>query len=309
MKLNIKKYKQFLFGIAAALIVTTLISNMPSVSSKLASPSEPAYDYNDEAGYTDYSAEPAEESYRNKGESADAYMAETDQMMIYTSNLYLEVTDTDEAVDSIEGLIKKYQSYIQSISSYINPGHTYYVEDVRYDRNESKGYHINVRVKAENLDAFIDDLEKLGHVTSYSKSAYNVTEQYTDLESRLKLHQTKLERLNELMSETASLSDLITLENAISQEIYQIDNIMTQMKGLDKEIDYSNVYISLVEEEDTTLTVTKTNLFEELKDAIIISLNEFVSNLVFILKSVIYLVPYAIILALGLLIYKRTKKQ
>ncbi len=306
MKLNIAKYKQFIFGIIIAVVVTSLISNMDTANTKMENPSEPGYEFtnNTENNY----GEGTTDDYRETGDSKD-YFGDEDQKMIYSSSMNLEVDDTDAAVDAIEALMMKYGSYIQSISSYINPDYTYYHEDAQYYRRESKGYHINIRVKAENLDAFIDELEKLGDVTSYSKSAYNVTTQYKDLESRLKLHQSKLERLNELMAETATLSELITLENAISEEIYQIDNIMTQINGLDKEISYSSFYISLTEKEETILTVTKTNFFKELGDAFIISLNEFVSNLVFLLKSVIYLIPYAIILAIGFLFYKKTKKQ
>jgi hypothetical protein len=308
MKNLFMKYRQFIIGVIATVLIITLASNIPKAMNNLSREGKDMqmdFAVSEDYGFAENSV--SSDSY-SKSASESEFEFNDEQKMIYSSSMSLEVDETDLAVDSIESLIKKYGSYIESINSYITPEQSYYIEDTKYFRRESKGYYMTIRVKAENLDSFIQEVEQLGLVVNYSKSAYNVTTQYTDLESRLELHQSKLKRLNELMSETASLSDLITLENAISTEIYQIDQIMTSLNGLDKEIAYSSLYINITEKEETTLTVTETNFFKEIGQAFIVSINGFVNNTVYFLGAVIYLIPYSIILGLLYLLYRKFKR-
>lgn len=301
----IMKYKQFFIGVVLTAVVALLVSVVPNALDNLNYKDEAAYDMN----YSEGKMTEVDSSYASRGNEESAFnLVMDDQKMIYTSSMNLEVNSPGDVVNQIEQLLKQHGSYIESISSYVNPEYTYYVDKTKYYRQETKGYNLTIRVKSDQLDEFIDAIETLGDVTSYSKSAYNVTERYTDLESRLQLHQSKLKRLNELFAETASLSELITLENAISEEIYQIDNIMSQLKGLDKEINYSSLYLNITEKEETTLTVTKTNFFKEVGDSIIISINAFVANLILLVKAVIYIIPYTLIIALLYFLYKRVKR-
>jgi len=302
----ILKYKQFFIGVVLTAVVALLVNVIPNALDNLDNKSEEAaYDMN----YSESKVFESDNAYASRGSEESAFnLVVDDQKMIYSSSMNIEVELPKEVVSQIEQLLNQYGSYIESINSYVNPEYTYYVEKTKYYRQETIGYNLTIRVKSDKLDEFIDAIEALGDVTSFSKSAYNVTERYTDLESRLQLHQSKLTRLNELFAETASLSELITLENAISEEIYQIDNIMSQLKGLDKEINYSSLYLNITEKEETTLTVTKTNFFKEVGDSVIISINAFVANLILLVKAVIYIIPYTLIIALLYFLYKRVKR-
>ena len=67
------------------------------------------------------------------------------------------------------------------------------------------------------------------------------------MQSRLETQQAKLQRLNEMLAKSKNISDLIELENAISDTQYWIDYYTGRMRGYDSRVADSYVYITLRE--------------------------------------------------------------
>ena len=117
-----------------------------------------------------------------------------------------------------------------------------------------------VRVPAENLEFFLNQKDTLGTVTSSNMWQDDVTLNYYDNKNRLTVLETKKERLLDLLKRTGELRDIIELENALSQTIYEIESITGQLNRLDGMIAYSTVqvYISEVAKETTVTPIPKT---------------------------------------------------
>ena len=307
------KYKQYYLGLFSAVLLFSVFSIIPQVVNKVKNYSslELTKDY-------DYINENYLEMDGRGNSKSDSYGSNIfgdyninfyDQKMIYTSSISLEVKDSENVVKVIEDFLESSKGYIENINSYTSPPYDYIQNNQHYMRGEARTYSIVVRVPAENLSEFTQNMEGLGKVINYSKSASNVTSQFADLEARLNLSKSKLKRLNQLVEETGSLSELITLEKAISEEIYEIDRIQSQLKGLNKQVSYSTIHLDITESQEATLTVTKINFFDEIKSTFIYSFNSFIKTLVSVMKGIIYLVPYILILVICFIIFKSIKNK
>lgn len=113
--------------------------------------------------------------------------------------------------------------------------------------NSLRRASFTLRIPSDQLDAFISGARNVGSVSSYSESSEDVSDSYYDMQTRLETQKAKLQRLTELMAMAEDVSDLIELENAITDTQYWIDYYTGQMNGYDSRVSESTVYISLRE--------------------------------------------------------------
>ena len=120
----------------------------------------------------------------------------------------------------------------------------------------------------------------IGNVTSSSRTAENVTSQYTDYEARLSSLYTQEERLLKMLEESGDLESLIQLEARLSEVRYEIESIERNLRNLDQRLAFSTVTMELREVEEFTVTVPVQRTFgEKLRDAFADGWNNFVRGL------------------------------
>lgn len=157
-----------------------------------------------------------------------------DAKMVYTANMDLQTLAFEQADADISALVKEMGGYFEQRSL----------------SNRSSGYRYaeyTVRVPAEKFNDFCSQMGTLCHLVYKNESADNITERYYDTESRLVTAQTKLERLQELLRRAESMEDIITIESAISETEWTIENLTGTLRTYDSLVGYSTVYMSLQE--------------------------------------------------------------
>ena len=157
-----------------------------------------------------------------------------DVKMVYTANMDLQTLSFDQADTDISALVEEMGGYFEQ----------------RSISNRSSGYRYaeyTVRVPAEKFNDFCSQMGTLCHLVYKNESADNITESYYDTQSRLVTAQTKLERLQELLRRAESMEDIITIESAISETEWTIENLTGTLRTYDSLVGYSTVYMSLSE--------------------------------------------------------------
>ena len=157
-----------------------------------------------------------------------------DVKMVYTANMDLQTLSFDQADADISALVEEMGGYFEQ----------------RSISNRSSGYRYaeyTVRVPAEKFNDFCSQMGTLCHLVYKNESADNITESYYDTQSRLVTAQTKLERLQELLRRAESMEDIITIESAISETEWTIENLTGTLRTYDSLVGYSTVYMSLSE--------------------------------------------------------------
>lgn len=159
--------------------------------------------------------------------------------LIRRAELSIQTTQFDQAVQSLQDLVEQHGGYFEQSSVY---GGSY--RDVNAQRS---GEYV-VRIPAEKYDAFLSASGNLGYVTQRTESSEDIGEQYYDTESRLRTQRTKQERLLELLEKAETMEDIISLENALSEVEYQIEQYTSTLNRYDALVGFAtfNIYLSEV---------------------------------------------------------------
>ena len=201
------------------------------------------------AGETDSMAPTSPEVMEEMGtqENAPASLtgneiaAQSQRKIIRNADFSLETLDYDQTIGQIEAMVERSGGYIES-SSASGRG----AAETNNGR-QSRWANYTVRIPAENLEDFGQQLEQCGSVTSSHYSTQEVTDAYYDAEARLQSLQLQEERLLEILSKAESLEEVITLESSLADVRYQIESLQGSLRRMDSLIALSTVNIDVRE--------------------------------------------------------------
>ena len=180
-----------------------------------------------EEGYFDTNG-----SYDDGADSGGSVLE--DQKIIYTGTLNLETTDFDGTAKAVTALADTLGGYLES-STVGSGGRSY------------RWAEYTVRVPAAQFQSFLDQAGNLAHVTWQNTDLQNITETYYDTAGRLKTQQIKLERLQKLLAQAENMEDIITIESAISETEWNIEDLSGTLRHYDTLVDFATITVSLQE--------------------------------------------------------------
>ena len=215
--------------------------------------------------------------------------------VITTIHLGFETEEFDDFTSDLEELIRENEGYIE-------------YSDIWYggsNRTYRRGDYV-IRIPKEKLNKFKDNAREIGNLINESTSREDVTSQYRDTESRLKVVETKEERILALLEKADIMADIIELERELSNIIYEKEYLTADLMGLDDRIDYSTVNLNVEEVERYSNTdELGSGLGRRIKNAIKESLHFFATSMESLLVGLVYLVPFLIILVVLAFIGKK----
>jgi len=161
-----------------------------------------------------------------QGTVASSQRAET--VTIHTS---LVVEEVREAMGPLRELVSQHRGYVQ---------------EADFFDGEDRRAGLVARVPAAELAAFRKALGDLGDVVSVAEKVDDVTEQRTDIGARLRNARAQEKRLLELLSyQTASLTDVLAVEEELSRVRESIERTEARQRTLENEIAYACVHVDI----------------------------------------------------------------
>ena len=154
---------------------------------------------------------------------------------VYTGYMEMQTLDFDKASGDIDALVKELGGYFQQ-SSVSNRGNSGY----RYGS-------YTIRIPSAQFDTFLQKAGTLCHLVYSSTGTDDVSETYYDTEARLETARIKLERLQALLAKATSMDDIITIESAISETEWDIENLSGTLRRYDALVDYATIDVELSE--------------------------------------------------------------
>lgn len=167
------------------------------------------------------------------GETADFSAVRENAKLILSADLTMETQTYEDSCAALERMTAEAGGYIQSSGSYGEQG--------------SRTADYTLRVPQEQFETFFNQLGETCHVISSHRWSEDVTEQYTDIETRLATLQTKHERLLALLDQASQMEDIISLENALADCEYEIDSLTGEKRHYDDLVGFSTFNVSLRE--------------------------------------------------------------
>ena len=154
--------------------------------------------------------------------------------------------------------------------------------------------NMTLRIPVDQLDAFTETLGGLVNVVTSSRSTTDVTLQYVDTESRITALKTEQTRLLELLAKAENMSDLLEIEERLTEVRYELEQYSSQLRLLDNQIDYATVYLSLSEVKEYTPVEEKTRL-ETIRDGFLTSLKDLGEGILDFISAILIDLPYIVV--------------
>jgi len=159
-----------------------------------------------------------------------------EQMVIYNGNISIEVNDFNDAQKIIQDEVDRIGGFVVESSVY------------QKGQNNQKNGTLIVRVPQEHFQPFLNELETTSSKgLEKSTRGNDVTEEYIDLESRLRSKETVEERLLSFLEEADNTKDLLTISSDLSALQAIIEQIKGRMSYLQNHVKLSTVTIHVQE--------------------------------------------------------------
>ena len=164
----------------------------------------------------------AKHDLANSGGSAgQPQTAQVDRMIIWTADISLTVKDTEKAVSDVLALAGEMGGYAVNTESWIQG-------ELLYAR-------LTILVPAAQYEPAMARLRDLGlKVEHESANSQDVTEEYVDLESRLRALQAKEAQLTKLMDQAEDTEAVLAVYEQLSATQVEIEQVKGRMSYLEK---------------------------------------------------------------------------
>ena len=213
-------------------------------------------------------------------------ISNSDKRIQRNANLNIEVKSINESIDKLNNIISSFGGEI--ISS--NKG--------GFDYGQPYA-NIRLRVLSENLDSVLIEFKKLSSkVISENIYTNDVSEEFIDIEARLKIMKSTENRFNDLLSKSEKIEEIIQVEKELMRIRGDIESLEGRLNYLTKTTDTSEINLNLNEQIPITGESWKIN--EEFKEAFK-NLLGFAKSLTNFAINVIVFIP--VILVAGILVF------
>ena len=159
-------------------------------------------------------------------------------MLIYTAQLTMAVFEVKKAIDSVEQVGRDLGGFLSR----------------RTDQM------IVIRVPAARFDEAVGRIEKVGDVVQRNVTTEDVTEEFTDLEVRLKSARAVRERLEQLLAKANKVEESVLIERELERVGGEIERIEGRMKFLRDRAAYSTITVTFQARRGETVGPDRFNL-------------------------------------------------
>ncbi len=173
----------------------------------------------------------------------------TNQKLVRTMYIDAETNDMDALLGELDNRIRNLGGYVENKS--IRNGSSSSTRRYRYA-------DMTIRIPADRLDEFMTHISGQTNVVSYNENADDITLRYVATQSRVSALETEQQRLLELLAKAEDMSDLLLIEERLTNVRAELEEVTSQMRIYDNMVDYGTVQLTITEvqvytpvEEDT----------------------------------------------------------
>lgn len=211
--------------------------------------------------------------------------------------------------EALETAISGVDAHIQEMGGYVEDQSIY--NGSAYDSRRYRSANLTIRIPAQQVDAFTDKVDGIANVVHKEKNLEDITLTYTATESRVKALETEQTRLLELLAGAENMSDLLEIEARLADVRYELEQVASQLRLYNNQIDFATIHLSLNEVQEYTPTEEPTFL-ERIRNTFSDALeglgDGIVNVTVFLVGNSPYLLVFGIFGIAIVLLIRRIKK-
>jgi hypothetical protein len=204
-----------------------------------------------------------------------------ERKIIRNGSVRFEVENTDRAVEALKALVASFGGYLAS-------------EQRDEDARTGRQAFVTCRIPSQKLDEMLGRLEEIGKQEAVNLASEDVSEQYLDLEVRLRTQQQLEERLRGLLDRPSNrLSDLLEIEKEVARVRGEIDSMQGRKRYWDNQVAFSTLTVQ-VHEPRPVVASDKGGVWATLKGAFGDSADNFVRTIAGLIAALGAFVPLAL---------------
>jgi len=223
----------------------------------------------------------------------------SNRKIVKTASISIKTKSYDVFMTELEQKIVQYGGYIEQSQEY------------NYDNESNRNANMDVKIPADKLEEFIDELALIGTITSKTISSDDITDSYIDVESRINALETEEETLLGILKKAQNLTVVIELQERLSIVRTELESMKAQKKSYDSMVSYSGVSLD-INEVERVVEVDNT-FFGEVKEKLMNNLYNvgdlFRGLAINLIAALPYIAIIGVLAAVVIIIVKKARKR
>lgn len=233
-----------------------------------------------------------------KADAAQATQPAIERKIIRNANLTVEIDSPAEAQRRIASITESRGGFV--VTS----------EARQHDSGAdgSKNYQtvtIEIRVPAAQFDAVIGEIRSAGgRVREEKITGQDVTEEYIDLEARIRTKKALEEQFLQIMKQARNVSDALEVQTQIAEVRGEIERLEGRRRFLENQTSLSTIKVTL-QPPAPLLSTNATGFFADIKEAFGDGIDFAAAFILVLIRLVIVLIPIFFLLVLPVALLAR----
>ena len=236
-------------------------------------------------------ADSAMDSDGVRSTSSGVEPAQQERLVIKNADLSITVDDPDISIAEISALAEALGGHVVSSNTY----QTYGSNGVRVPEGD-----VTIRVPSETLNKALEQIKAgAAEVNRENVSGEDVTDQYVDLQSRLKAKKAAEEKLLEIMEQADTTEDTLDVYAQLQQIQSDIEVLTGQINYYERSAAMSSISVNVIaSEKNQPIEIGGWELGETASEAVQDLIDYIQGFTQFMIRFVIFTLPVLITLAL-----------
>jgi hypothetical protein len=158
-----------------------------------------------------------------------------ERKIVRNASFDLRIKDADETITRISQAVTASGGYVQ---------------ETKQTGTKQNGRTVNmiVRVPSGQYSPLVELIRGLGEVAQQREWTEDVTEQFIDLDQRIKSQEIHLAQLEKLYAQGGSIQDMMQLETEIARVTADVESMKGKLRVLSSRVDFSTITMNLAEQ-------------------------------------------------------------
>ena len=180
------------------------------------------------------------------------------------------------------------------------------------DAKQELEVNLVIRVPATQFGSALDQIRNTGSRVIQEKiSGQDVTEEFIDLEARLKTQKALESQFLEIMKQANKVADALEVQRQIAEVRTEIEKLEGRKRFLENRASLSTITVNL--QSPTAIAVNTSGFGRNIREAVADSVDVAVAIVLFLIRFVIVMIPILILVILpgwflARLVFRRTRK-
>jgi len=211
-----------------------------------------------------------------KQDAAGAAQTEK-QKLIYSLDVTIKADNVAAAMDAVQKKTIAAGGYV--------------AESNLNNNQENLRAYLVLKIPAARLESFQGELTEFGTVADQHLSTNDVSEQYFDVETRLRSWEAQEKRYLEILRQAKNVEEILKIEDSLANVRREMESLKGMLKFWDNRVDYSEIRMNIIPSQ-STLAVNDPWQPISLEKTFVAAKNAIIKTISFIWNALNYLVVF-----------------